>query len=46
VATDLEPIAIQERADSQEVAHLIAEGKKVSDPELRQRIKARAEEVR
>jgi hypothetical protein len=37
---------MQERADSQEVARLIAEGKKVTDPELRRRIRARAEDVR
>jgi hypothetical protein len=36
----------QEEADSQAVARIIAEGKKVTDPELRQRIRARAEHVR
>jgi hypothetical protein len=46
VATDLEPPDTQEQADSQEVARLIAGGKKVSDPELRRRIRARAEKVR
>jgi hypothetical protein len=46
VATDLKPRATQEQADSQEVARLIAGGKKVSDPELRRRIRARAEKVR
>jgi len=46
VATDLKPTDTQEQADSQEVARLIAGGKKVSDPELRRRIRARAENVR
>ena len=46
MATDLKPPARQEQADSQEVARLIAGGKKVSDPELRRRIRARAEKVR
>ena len=46
MATDLKPPATQEHADSQEVARLIAGGKKVSDPELRRRIRARAEKVR
>jgi hypothetical protein len=46
VATDLKPPVTQEQADSQEVARLIAGGKRVSDPELRRRIRARAEKVR
>jgi hypothetical protein len=46
VAVDLKSSATQEQADSQEVARLIAEGKKVTDPELRRRIHARAENVR
>ncbi len=46
MATDLKPPATQEQADSQEVDRLIAGGKKVSDPELRRRIRARAEKVR
>ena len=46
MASDLKPLAPQEEADSQEVARLIAEGKKVRDPELRRRIRARAECVR
>jgi len=46
VATDLKPSVTQEQADSQEVARLIAGGKRVSDPELRRRIRARAERVR
>ena len=46
VATNLKPPATQEQADSQEVARLIAGGKKVSDPEPRRRIRARAEKVR
>ena len=39
MASDLNPSATQEKADSQEVARLIAEGKKVTDPELRRRIR-------
>ncbi len=46
MAPDLTPPDTQEQTDSQEVARLIAGGKKVSDPELRRRIKARAEKVR
>ncbi len=46
MATDLKPAVTQEQADSQEVARLIAGGKRVSDPELRRRIRARAERVR
>jgi hypothetical protein len=46
VSTNLNPPATQEQADSQEVARLIAGGHKVSDPELRRRIRARAEKVR
>jgi TRAP-type C4-dicarboxylate transport system substrate-binding protein len=46
VATELKLPATQEQADSQEVARLIAGGMKVSDPELRRRIRARAEKVR
>jgi hypothetical protein len=46
VASELKASATQEEADSQEVARLIAECKKVTDPELRRRIRARAECVR
>jgi hypothetical protein len=46
MATDLKSTALQERADSQEVTHLVAEGKKVTDPDLRRRISARAEKIR
>ncbi len=46
VAADVKPPETQEQADSQQVARLIAEGKKVTDPELRRRIRARAQEVR
>ncbi len=46
VASDAKPFVTQEQADSQEVARLLAEGKKVTDPELRRRIRARAEFVR
>ena len=35
----------QEEADSKEVARLVAEGKKVTDPELRRRIRDRSEAV-
>jgi len=46
VATDLKSSTTQEKADSQEVARLLAEGKKVTDPELRRRIRSRADKVR
>jgi hypothetical protein len=46
VASDPKPSAPQEKADLQEVARLIAEGKKLTDPESRRRIRARAEYVR
>ena len=46
MASDRRLSATQEKADSQEVARLIAEGKKVTDPELRRRVRARAENVR
>jgi hypothetical protein len=36
----------QEEADSQEVARLVSEGKRVTDPDLRRRIEERAEQVR
>jgi hypothetical protein len=41
VASEFKPSATQECADSLEVARLIAEGKKVTDPELRRRIRVR-----
>jgi len=46
MASELNPLSTQEQSDSQEVARLIAEGHKVTDPDLRRRICARAEEVR
>jgi hypothetical protein len=46
LASDLKPSTTQEQADSQEVARLMAAGKRVTDPDLRQRIRARAEIVR
>ena len=46
MASELKASATQEEADSHEVARLIAEGKKMTDPELRLRIHARAEQVR
>jgi hypothetical protein len=46
VPSELKASATQEEADSREVARLIAEGKKVTDPELRRRIPPRAECVR
>lgn len=46
MASEVNPSVTQEQADSQEVARLLAEGKKVTDPELRRRIRARAECVR
>jgi hypothetical protein len=36
----------QEEADSQEVARLVSEGKRVTDPDLRRRVEERAEQVR
>jgi hypothetical protein len=36
----------QEEADSHEVARLVSEGKRVTDPDLRRRIQERAEQVR
>jgi hypothetical protein len=36
----------QEEADSQEVARLVSEGKRVAHPDLRRRIEQRAEQVR
>jgi hypothetical protein len=36
----------QEDADSQEVARLVSEGKRVTDPDLRRRVQERAEQVR
>lgn len=36
----------QERADFEEVCRLVADGKRVTDPELLGRIRARAEEAR
>jgi hypothetical protein len=39
------PLA-QEEADSREVARLVAEGKPVTDPELRRRIEQRGDQVR
>ena len=38
MASDLKTSATQEKEDSQEVARLLAAGKKVTDPQLRQRI--------
>ncbi len=46
MATELNSPTTPEQADSQEVVRLIAAGTKVSDPELRRRIQARAEKVR
>lgn len=46
LATDLKPPVTQDQSDSQEVARLIARGQRVSDPELRRRIRERAQRVR
>lgn len=46
MATAEKPLATQEEADSREIARLLAEGKRMSDPELRRRISERAERVR
>lgn len=45
MATIDKPTATQEQADPQEVARLLAEGKRVTDPELRRRIRERSEAV-
>jgi hypothetical protein len=44
--TTLENTLTQAEADSKEVARLVAEGKRVTDPELRRRVTERAEKVR
>ena len=41
----LEPLT-QEQADREEIIRLVAEGKRVTDPELRRRITGRADRVR
>ncbi len=46
MAIDLKQTATQEKADSKELARLIAGGQRVSDPDLRRRIRARGEKVR
>jgi hypothetical protein len=38
--------AAQEQADAEEVMRLVAEGKRVTDPELLRRVQERAERVR
>ena len=43
--TTVEKLLTQAEADSKEVARLVAEGKKVTDPELRRRIRERSEAV-
>lgn len=46
MATTEKPSAIdQEQTDSQEVARLVSAGKRVTDPELRRRIRERSESV-
>ena len=45
MSIDLEKSLTQEEADSKEVARLVAEGKRVTDPELRRRIRERSEAV-
>jgi len=45
MSNDVEKPLSQEEADSQEVARLVAEGKRVTDPELRRRVTERAEKV-
>lgn len=46
MSLDVEKPLSQEEADSQEVARLIADGKRVTDPQLRRRVAERAEKVR
>lgn len=45
MATDVKKPLTQEEADSKEVARLVAEGKRVTDPDLRRRIRERSEAV-
>jgi hypothetical protein len=45
VSIDIEKPLTQAEADSKEVARLVAEGKKVTDPELRRRVRERSEAV-
>ena len=40
------PSYTQEQADRQEIMRLVSEGKRVNDPELRKRVRERAEKVR
>lgn len=42
----VEKTLTQAEADSKEVARLVAEGRRVTDPELRRRVTERAEKVR
>ncbi len=46
MATGLKPQDTQKQADSEEVARLMTAGKQVTDPELRRRIRERAQRVR
>lgn len=46
MATVEHPSIRQDREDSQELARLVSEGKRVTDPELRRRVHERAEKVR
>jgi hypothetical protein len=47
MATIDKPSAIdQEQADAEEVMRLVAEGKRVTDPDLIERVRGRAEKVR
>ena len=46
MSLDVEKPLSQEEADSQEVARLVADGKRVTDPQLRRRVTERAEKVR
>lgn len=45
MAPEVEKRLSQEEADSKEVARLVAEGKRVTDPALRRRIRERSEAV-
>ena len=42
----IDTLPASEQADKEEVLRLLAEGKRVTDPELRRRIHERAERVR
>ena len=46
MSTAEKPLATQDQADLEEVCRLVAEGKKVTDPDLLKRIRERSARVR